>query len=253
MNANISLSALHSSPNQPDAADPRFIKVGGFTPFTATDYPGKLSAVVFVQGCPWRCGYCHNPHLQPRLQQPRHPWPQVLEFLARRRTLLDAVVFSGGEPTVDPALHDAIADVRALGFAVGLHSAGIYPQRLAEVLPLVDWIGLDIKAPFALYDDITNTPGSGKQALAAAEAVLAAGVDYEFRTTVHSSLLSDQELIDLGHTLARMGVRNYALQTFRTQGCANEGLNATAKPGYPSEQLAQQLAALFPSFTLRRG
>lgn len=250
MNVSISPSAAH---NLPDTPDNRVLKVGGFTPFTTTDYPGKLSAVVFVQGCPWRCGYCHNPHLQPRLQQPQHPWPQVLEFLARRRMLLDAVVFSGGEPTVDPGLHDAIADVRALGFGVGLHSAGIYPQRLAEVLPLVDWVGLDIKAPFALYEDITNTPGSGKQALAAAEAVLASGVDYEFRTTVHPSLLSNQELVDLGYTLARMGVRNYALQTFRTQGCGNEVLNAAARPDYPPEDLAQQMATLFPVFTLRRG
>lgn len=60
------------------------LKVGGLTPFSATDYPGKLAAVVFVQGCPWRCGYCHNPHLQARTPQGAMPWQDVLTWLRRR-------------------------------------------------------------------------------------------------------------------------------------------------------------------------
>ena len=114
------------------------LKVGGVTPFSATDYPGKLAAVVFVQGCPWRCGYCHNPHLQPRSGDVLVPWADVLALLRRRVGLVDAVVFSGGEACMDPALKRAMQDVRALGFDVGLHTACIYPQRLTEVLPLVD-------------------------------------------------------------------------------------------------------------------
>lgn len=230
----------------------RDFQVGGVVPFSATDYPGKLAAVLFVQGCPWRCGYCHNPHLQPRPSESPLAWPQVLDFLKRRRGLLDAVVFSGGEPTIDPALPEAIAAVRELGFAIGLHSGGIYPRRLAEVLPLLDWIGLDIKAPFDLYEKITGAPDSGRQARQCAEAVLASGVAHEFRTTVHASLLSEPELLDLAHTLAQMGARNYALQVFRKQGCASDELNAAARSGYPSMQLVDQVSALFPAFTLRR-
>lgn len=80
----------------------RPLKVGGLVPFTATDYPGQFAAVVFVQGCPWRCGYCHNPHLQPRSQPAEIEWDALLAFLARRVGLIDAVVFSGGEPSIDP-------------------------------------------------------------------------------------------------------------------------------------------------------
>jgi anaerobic ribonucleoside-triphosphate reductase activating protein len=249
MSVNISVNIPLSS-DEPGGR--RELKVGGVTPFTATDYPGMLAAVVFVQGCPWRCGYCHNPHLQPRPQHSLVPWQSVIDLLQRRRHLLDAVVFSGGEPTMDPALPEAITAVRELGFKIGLHCAGIYPQRLTEILSLLDWIGLDIKAPFDDYEKITGVAGSGRQALACAEAVLASGVSYEFRTTVHASLLSEAELLALASTLAAMGVRNYALQAFRTQGCASGELNARAKPGYPSAQLVNQVAALFPAFTLRR-
>lgn len=227
-------------------------QVGGVASFSATDYPGKLAAVLFVQGCPWRCGYCHNPHLQPRPPESPLAWPQVLDFLRRRRGLLDAVVFSGGEPTIEPALAEAIAAVRELGFAVGLHSAGIYPRRLGEILPLLDWIGLDIKAPFDDYERITGVPDSGRQARQCAEAVLASGVAHEFRTTAHASLLSEADLLNLAQTLAHMGLRDYALQVFRKQGCADAGLNASILPGYPSAPLIEQISALFPSFTLRR-
>lgn len=248
---NVSISASNP-PGSVKAPERRLLKVGGVTPFTATDYPGKLAAVVFVQGCPWRCGYCHNPHLQPRSQENPLSWTRVMDLLRRRQGLIDAVVFSGGEPTMDPALPDAIAAVRELGFAVGLHSAGIYPQRLTEILPLLDWIGLDIKAPFAHYERITGVADSGRQALACAEAVLASGVPHEFRTTVHASLLSETALVDLARTLATMGARNYALQAFRPQGCASSELNATALPGVPSAHVLLQVAALFPTFVLRR-
>lgn len=132
MNAPTSLKTV------PGSTVERRLKVGGITPFTATDYPGKLAAVMFVQGCPWRCGYCHNPHLQPRLVHSPMPWPPVLELLRRRIGLIDTVVFSGGEPTIDPALAHAIGAVRALGFEVGLHTADAYPKRLLETLPLLD-------------------------------------------------------------------------------------------------------------------
>ena len=125
---------------------PASLRVGGLTRFTSIDYPGKLSAVVFVQGCPWRCGYCHNPQLQSRDEAAGPSWSEVMAWLPRRVGLIDAVVFSGGEPTLDPALGAAMDEVRALGLAVGLHSAGIYPRRLRELLPRLDWIGLDVKA-----------------------------------------------------------------------------------------------------------
>ena len=230
---------------------PRTLKTGGVTPFTATDYPGKLAAVVFVQGCPWACGYCHNPHLQLRLQKSPLQWSKVLGLLEKRVGLIDAVVFSGGEPTLDPALGSAIKDVRQLGFQIGLHTGGAYPQRLNELLPQVDWVALDIKAPFAQYEKVTGISGSGLQALACAEAVLASGIAYEFRTTMHPSLLSEEEILDIARTLSDMGVKNYALQAFRAQGCRTKELKATAVAGYPSEGLVELVSGMFAKFSYR--
>lgn len=232
--------------------DGRPLKVGGYTPFSTTDYPGHLSAVVFVQGCPWRCGYCHNPHLQQRTRASPLSWGALLAGLERRVGLLDAVVFCGGEATMDPALGDAIAQVRALGFKVGLETACIYPDRLKTLLPALDWVGFDVKAPFARYAEITGVAGSGEPARESVEEILASGVDYECRTTVHPAQLPPATLIELAATLAGMGVNNYALQEFRATGCADEALVAAAVAGYPGEDTLARIAPMFARFAMRR-
>ncbi len=238
----------------PDATPrSRTLKVGGVTPFTATDYPGQLAAAVFVQGCPWRCGYCHNPHLQTRTAASPIAWSDVLALLRRRVGLIDAVVFSGGEPCMDPQLGDAIAQLRALGFKIGMHSGGTHPTRLKSVLSSVDWIGLDIKAGFADYSTVTGVANSGRPALASLETVLASGIAYEVRTTAHPVLLPESALLRLARTLSDMQVANYTLQVFRAQGCSDARLNATMSNTYPSTCAVEQIARMFPNFQLRRG
>ena len=238
----------------PEAAVKIRLKVGGVVPFTTTDYPDHLSAVIFVQGCPWRCGYCHNPHLQPRTRHSPVAWETVMQLLTKRIGLLDGVVFSGGEPTMDPGLPSAIQSVRALGYKIGLHTGGTHPRRLAQVLPLVDWVGMDIKANFDRYARITQVDGSGNPAQASLHALLASGVAFECRTTTHPSLHSEQDLLDLAKTLATIGVSDYALQIFRPEGCANEALNNSGRrlSHWPSIETAQQIEQLFPRFQLRR-
>ena len=230
----------------------RTLKVGGVTPFTATDYPGQLAAAVFVQGCPWRCGYCHNPHLQTRTAGSPIAWSDILALLKRRIGLIDAVVFSGGEPSMDPLLGDAIAQVQALGYKIGMHSGGTHPVRLKSVLPSLDWIGLDIKAEFADYSTVTRVTNSGLQARASLKAVLDSGVAFECRTTAHPALLPEPVLLRLARTLADMRVTSYALQVFRTQGCSDVALNTSMSNTYPSVGVIEQIAGLFPSFQLRR-
>jgi pyruvate formate lyase activating enzyme len=204
--------------------------------------------VVYCQGCPWRCSYCHNPHLLPAGAKGGIAWSEVLDFLRRRRGLLDAVVFSGGEPTAQPGLAPAMREAKALGYRVGLHSAGIYPRRFAEVLHLVDWVGFDAKAPFdAAYERITGVHGSGASALASAKALIASGVDCEFRTTWHGEFLSSAELDRLTQSLADLCVRRYVLQEFR----ASDG--AAFQPvGAPVAADLDALARRFPQFSLRR-
>ncbi|MHB1091739.1 anaerobic ribonucleoside-triphosphate reductase activating protein [Thiobacillus sp.] len=227
------------------------LRVGGLTPLSATDWPGMLAAVVFCQGCPWRCGYCHNPGLIPARGDHEIPWEDVLAFLHRRQGLLDGVVFSGGEPTAQAGLADAMSEVRALGFQIGLHTGGMYAQRLAEVLPLVDWVGMDVKAPFADYARVTRVAGSGERALTGLEHVVASGVDHEIRTTVHPALLADTDVVDLAHDLADRGVKHYVIQAFRDQGCQDDALRLSATRERPLRAVGEQVVGLFGDFLVR--
>lgn len=230
--------------------------VGGFVPFSATDYPGALAAVVFCQGCPWRCAYCHNPHLIAARADDggtRAPdFTAILDWLQTRRGLLDAVVFSGGEPTAQPELGDAIAAVRASGFAIGLHTGGAYPRRLAQVLPLVDWVGFDVKAPIAEYKGVTGIEGSGSAALASLDLIPGAGPAFEVRTTVHPALTPADALERLARELAARGIERWVLQPFRPTGCADQALVVAAPRGALLEPaLLARLRGLVPALEVR--
>lgn len=206
-------------------------RVGGVVPFSTADWPHRLAAVVFGQGCPWRCRYCHNPHLIAQHGPDERDWAAVLEWLGTRRGLLEAVVFSGGEPTGQPGLADALRAVRDLGFATGLHTAGIYPRKLPELVPLLDWVGLDIKAPAAGYASVTAGTGLGMGPFVALALLRQAGIAHEVRTTVHFDLTPPAVLEELAKELALAGVRAWVLQPFRPHGCSDEALIASAPRG----------------------
>jgi len=199
--------------------------VSGLTPLTTIDYPGELAAVVFLQGCPWSCGYCQNSGLIPSTKDSILSWENdIISFLEQRKGLLDAVVFSGGEPTLQKGLMDAMKQVRAMGYKVGLHSAGIYPDRLKKLLPFIDWVGLDIKAAKENYPTITNTAGSGERAWESAQIVINSGVDHEFRVTVHPDLLNLDQVSQLEKELLQLGATQYMFQPCVTQRCLDKKL-----------------------------
>ena len=194
------------------------VRVGGFERLSTCDWPGELVATIFLQGCPWDCPYCHNPHLIPVDGDGVLDWGEVLGFLASRRGLLDGVVFSGGEPTLQRALPEAMKAVRALGFRVGLHTGGPYPARFAAILPLCDWVGFDIKAPFADYARVTGAKGSGARARESLQLLLASGVAHQVRTTVDPALLDAAAVARIGAELAALGVAQHTVQAFRLAG-----------------------------------
>lgn len=227
------------------------IRVGGLQPLTTLDYPGHLACVIFCQGCAWRCQYCHNPDLIAPRSATEIPWDDVVAFLNRRQGLLQAVVFSGGEATLQPGLAHAMQTVRKLGFKVGLHTAGIKPAALAAVLPLCDWVGFDVKALGADTERITGTAGSGRANAESLALVLASGVEYEVRTTLHWQLLNPMQVQDLAQALAEQGVENYVLQMARSENILRPELGSSLAP-YDVADLWQKLGRLFPKFELRR-
>lgn len=226
------------------------LRVGGLTPLTTVDYPGELAAVAFCQGCPWRCRYCHNGHLLPSRSPDLIPWEDVNGFLARRKGLLDAVVFSGGEPTAQYALEVAMTEVRALGYKIGLHTAGSYPDRLENVLPLLDWVGLDIKGLPEDYPEITGVPESGDQAWRSLDILLGSAVAFEVRTTVPPTWSTDQVEV-LAKRLAGMGVKNFVLQTCVTARALDPEWRGMPSSGALPAATQARLTAEFTEFSVR--
>jgi len=194
---------------------PAELRIGGFSPLSSCDWPGELVATVFCRGCSWRCAYCHNQALQCATAPSAMAWPAVSALLQKRAGLLDGVVFSGGEPLLQCGLEAAVEEVRALGFKAGLHTGGAVPERFAGILPLLDWVGFDFKAPFADYAGVTGVTGSGDEARDCLHRLLASGTAYEIRTTVHPQLLDGATLLQMAQSLMALGIRRWVLQPYR--------------------------------------
>jgi pyruvate formate lyase activating enzyme len=189
-----------------------------------------LTATVFAQGCPWDCLYCHNPDLI----DPRRPggisWGAVIDLLARRRGLLDGLVFSGGEPTRQD-LRDAIVQVKAMGFGVGLHTMGAFPGRLAQVLPLVDWVGFDVKARPADLAAITRRAGADRTMTESLDLLLASGVAYQVRTTWGPGVMSRADAEAVQAWARGRGAVDPVLQAVRPDGARPDFAAALARGG----------------------
>lgn len=225
------------------------LKIGGFIPTTTVDYPDHLAAVIFTLGCPWRCRYCHNGHLI-ESGASLHSWDEIYSLLKRRRHLLDGVVISGGEPLVQPALEEAVKALKALEYKVALHTSGVDPKRLARVLPLIDWVALDIKGREEDYPPITGIEHSAANAYESLDLLLAAGIPYEVRTSVHWRLLTPEALETIAESLAERGVTHYRVQLVNDETMLDETLERITPPD-GVEALWEKMNSLFDHFELR--
>jgi pyruvate formate lyase activating enzyme len=193
------------------------LAIGGLTRLSTCDWPGTLVATVFCQGCPWNCVYCHNPDLIDPRRPGTIPWDDVLALMERRVGLLDGLVFSGGEPTRQD-LRAAIVQVKDLGFGVGLHTMGAYPRRLTELLPLIDWVGFDVKAAPGRVEEITRTGGSTSAMETSLDLLIASGVSYQVRTTWGPGVMSRADAEEARAWARARGANDPVLQDVRTEG-----------------------------------
>ena len=229
------------------------IVVGGVEKFSAVDFPGTLSAVVFMQGCPWKCPFCHNASIREILKENDFSWEKFVDFLRKRIGRLDAVTFSGGEPLVQDCLADAINDVKELGFKIGLHTGGYRPEHLARVLPLIDWVGLDIKAPFEVqkYQNIIGVNHLA-QVEKSLDLLLKWGSDFECRTTCDPRFLSVDDLLTIAQTLKNKGVKKYFLQKYRPVANDKVTTDDACESLLSDERLLQYLQQNFSGCEVRR-
>lgn len=230
------------------------INVGGVEQFSLVDFPGKVAASVFMQGCPWRCPFCHNADLQIVGKDTHFIWDKFIEFLKTRRGLLDAVVFSGGEPLLQDTLPEAIKEVKELGFIIGLHTGGYRPSLFKQVLPLVDWVGFDIKAPFEVdrYQQAVGGANHLHHVLESLDMLIASGVEFECRTTCDPRILEVEDILAIAKSLQEKGVKNYYLQKYRPIPSDTTTTDADCEKFFDSLDLIKWLRENFANFDIRK-
>ena len=188
------------------------IQIGGVLRFSLLDYPGKISAVLFTQGCPLKCIYCHNPELQRIKLRTKINFKAVLDFLETRVGLLEGVVFSGGEPLLQVHLYDAMRLVKSMGYSIGLHTSGCIYEHFIRVLPIVDWVGFDIKQIFNKYSSVTQINNLEFQVFKSFKALVNSNIEYELRTTVDTRYISYEDLLNIAKFLTKNKVKEWTLQ-----------------------------------------
>ncbi|MDR3601272.1 MAG: anaerobic ribonucleoside-triphosphate reductase activating protein [Desulfosporosinus sp.] len=193
------------------------MNIAGFVKTSFVDYPGKIASVVFTQGCNLGCGYCHNFGLIEKKEASTGIQPEeIIEFLAKRKGMIDAVVVSGGEPTLQKNLHVFIEELKAMSLLVKLDTNGTNPDSLRSLLEdkLLDFIAMDLKAPLSKYESITGTSPSELLSIReSVEVIMNSGLEHEFRTTFCPELEADDILsIILDFKIAS----NYVVQSCRS-------------------------------------
>ena len=189
-------------------------KIGGIQKTTLLDFPQKIAAIVFTQGCNFRCGYCHNPELLEFSSKTEYTTSDFFEFLSTRKGKLDGVVITGGEPTVQSGLYEFIEKIKSSGFDVKLDTNGTNPDIIEKLLDdnLLDYIAMDIKSPLEKYSQIVGNSVNTDNIKKSIELIINSEIDYEFRTTVLKPQLSLDDFTKIGEMLK--GAKKYYLQKF---------------------------------------
>ena len=176
------------------------------------DFPGKLAAVFFLSGCNFRCGFCHNARLMQDVNAPGIPWAEVDDACLRfKSNWVKGAVVTGGEPTLHPGVFQIVDKLREHGFAIKLDTNGSQPRVLAQLLPQVDYVAMDVKCAPADYPRRT-----GFQDVAALTESIALirdrARDYEFRTTVLEEWHGEDQMHAIGKWVR--GAKLHVLQAF---------------------------------------
>ena len=233
--------------------------IGGLQKLTLIDYPEKVACTVFLIGCNFRCGYCHNPELvlvKKIKKQEVISKEEFFDFLKERKGLLAGVVISGGEPTIHKELPDFIKNIRKFDFLIKLDTNGSNPEILRMLInnKLIDYVAMDIKAPLGLkfqipnsklqtnskskiskYEQVTRTKIDINKIKKSIEIIKNSGINYEFRTTVVPGIHIKQDIIQLAQEIAP--AKKYYLQNFRPEEVADKELRKVSP--YSNEYLLE--------------
>ncbi len=229
------------------------MKIAGLQKLSLIDYPDKVAATLFLAGCNLNCGYCYNrwminaAHVEEALTK-----EALLDWLRKRRTMIDGVCVSGGEPTLQPDLAPLLRSIKALGLAIKLDTNGTQPARVAELLDegLLDYVALDLKAPFdERYTRVAGCAVDLDAIRQSLQLLRARNVAYELRTTA-GPLLDEQALFGLSHEIRE--AETWFIQPFvRAKGIDPSLVHAQALSAEALRSIVTRLSERLPHVRLR--
>lgn len=202
------------------------LKISGFNKLTLLDYPDHTACIIFTQGCNYKCPFCHNASLIDSSKNGNYKEEEILKFLIKRKSILEGICISGGEPLMQKELKEFLIKIKDIGYKVKIDTNGSYPEVLKDLIDnkLVDYVAMDIKNDLGNYKKITgiiNTDNVKKSI----EILLNSDIDYEFRTTLVKELHSIDNIVSIAKIIK--GTKKYYLQKFIDSGdIVKKDLNA---------------------------
>ena len=219
------------------------MKISGLQKLTLLDFPGKVSCIVFFNGCNLRCPYCHN-GLTVLNSNDEISWEHVIEYLNTRKGILDAVVFTGGEITLMHDILNKMKQVKAMGFLVKVDTNGTNPSLVKEMISLkiVDYVAMDIKNCKDKYPITTDTKiNFFDKVYETYQVLLNSGIPFELRTTLVDDFFTKEDIESIGKTFK--DTPKMFLQKFvEREGCLKKGLHPV------SEDLANQYKSILEKY-----
>lgn len=194
------------------------MNIQGYQKLTLLDFPGKMACTVFTGGCNFRCPFCHNASLVNDPLCYTSSADEVLQYLEKRKGILEGVCITGGEPLLQPDIIDYVKKIKAMGYLVKLDTNGYSPERLKELLDtgLVDYVAMDIKASKENYPKATGIDIDIEKIEKSVELLKNGSIPFEFRTTVVKGIHSVNEFKLIAEWIK--GTKKYFLQKYKDSG-----------------------------------
>ena len=199
----------------------------GLDKLSLVDFDQHVSCILFTRGCNFACPFCHNgPLVVQGVDNQFIPFNDILSFLKKRQGILDAVVISGGEPTLMPDLKEKIEAIKDLGYLVKLDTNGTRPEVIKDLVEskLIDYIAMDVKSSLATYPLITDSRVNTDKIVESINYIKSCGIDYEFRTTLIAEYHDEEDIREMANLVGN--AKKYRLQKYvDREGCIAHGLH----------------------------
>lgn len=233
------------------------MKISGFHKTTLVDYPGKIACTIFLNGCNFRCGFCHNPELVIKENENEFSQKEILEFLKKRKGEIEGICITGGEPLLNLE-KTFLKEIKSLGYEIKIDTNGSFPEKLEEIIneKLVDFVSMDIKSSPEKYSEVADAKVDLEKIEKSMKLISEKMKNYEFRTTIIDDIHDFDEVRKIAEWIKRIigkKAKSFVLQGFKNSGKFIDPsfhLKQNSKEEY-LEELKKYIAEDFESVEMR--